>query len=218
MNPFNVRVEVLEGPAPQGSVFKSADVSLRQQTKTWVEQASMQALKLVKQAHQKAKIIQEDAVHLGAQQKAEVIEALRTEAKAAALEEALQWLVEERALEARVVESVESQMREAMATVLEEWVDDQDELEQLARRLTALAAARVRQHPYKLRLHPETCKTLQAEHEGKTPFERAQWVSDATLAVGQVVLEDPFLRVEFDVAMYWSKVVDALRTMQIDSA
>ncbi len=218
MNPFSVRIEMLEGPAPEGAVLKTAAVSLRQETKKWAEQASTQAIKVLKQAQQKAKSIQEAAAQVGALQKAQAIEDIRIQTRDATLEEALQWLVEEQALEAHIVEGLESRMREMMATVLEEWLDDQDELNQLARRLTSLAAARVRQHPYKLRLHPEACETLQARYEGKSPFERAQWVPDATLEARQAVFEDAFLRVEFDLALHWSKVMNALRTMQIDAA
>lgn len=216
MNPFNIHIDVLKGPTPPGPVVKSADFNLLQQAKILIEQAHKQAADLLQNADYQASEIRQKAAQLGELEKAQWMRQIREETYHTIVQEKLTWLVEQQAFEAAIVNSIDWRIREVMVSVLREWVDNQDQLAQLASRLAKLVCERAARSLCKLRLCPTECESVSAQLNQRLNFDSIEYIADPALNAGQAVIETEFLRIEFDLNRHWEAVFAALRRMEAE--
>ncbi len=216
MNPFNFPIEKLDKLDGLDPVIKGSTFSLLQQASTLIKRAQTQALEVLRQANLEALAIQEKAAQVGEFQKSQVVRKIRDETRDATVEEGLRWLIDEQQVESAVIKSLETRVREIMASVLEEWFAEQDQLAQLATRLAVLVRERAQQRPCKLRLHPDACATIEAQLKELVDLNGIDCLADATLTPEQAVIETEFLHVEFDLARHRNAVFTALRKMYLE--
>lgn len=216
MNPFNLPIEQLDTLDGLTPVIKGSTFNLLAQANTLTERAKTQALDIVRQANLEALAIQEKAAQLGEFQKSKLVYKVRDETRDATLKEALQWLIDEQQLEKVIIDSLEARVREIMASVLQEWFAEQDQIAQLATRLAKIIRERTQQRPCKLRLPADASAALEAQLKELIDLNEIECVADATLNPEQAIIETEFLNVEFDLAQHRSTVIDALRKMYLE--
>ncbi len=216
MNPFNFPIEQLDTLDGLTPVIKGSTFNLLAQANTLTQRAKTQALDVVRQANLEALAIQEKAAQLGEFQKSKLVYKVRDETQDAALNEALQWLVDERQLEKVIIDGLETRVREIMASVLEEWFAEQDQVAQLATRLAKIVRERAQQRPCKLRLPADASAAIEAQLKELVDLNEIECVADTTLNPEQAIIETEFLNVEFDLARHRSTVIDALRKRSLE--
>ncbi len=206
-NPFDIRVECLDGLTPSEAILPADVCSLLERAQAVLDHAQLQAQTVLCEAHEEAVRIRAEAAHLGETEK----EALIRQARDEWVQQGLQWLVEEARLEAALVDQVEARVRHLLTAVLREWIDDQDQLEQLAHWLTVQVRDRAQPLPSRIRLHPDDRDALVARLAQNGLPNTMDYSADPALARGQAVVEMEFLRIEFDLARHWEQVLAALR-------
>ncbi len=216
MNPFNLPIEQLDKLDELAPVIKGSTFNLLAQANTLTQRAKTQALDVVRQANLEALAIQEKAAQLGEIQKSKLVYKVRDETRDAALKEALQWLIDEQQLEKVIIDNLEARVREIMASVVEEWFAEQDQVAQLAARLATIVRERAQQRPCKLRLPANASTEIEAQLKELVDLNEIECVADTTLNPEQAIIETEFLNVEFDLARHRSTVIDALRKMYLE--
>ncbi|BBO59077.1 FliH/SctL family protein [Mycoavidus sp. B2-EB] len=210
-NPFNLEIKLIAEPEPSEPVLQAAVFDLLEQAEATLEQAQTQAALIRHEAEQEAVQIRAAASELGAEEKAALIHQTQDEARDQTVTQGLRWLSDETQLEANIIDRLEARVRSTMANVLQEWLEGQDQIAQLARQLAAQVRVRARQRPYQIRLHPTECESVAAQLAQSSDLAEIHCVADATLTAGQAIIDMEFLRIEFDLTRHWAQVLAALR-------
>ncbi|GAM52949.1 FliH/SctL family protein [Mycoavidus cysteinexigens] len=210
-NPFNLEIKLFAEPEPSEAVLPAAAFDLLEQAQAALEQAQTQADLMRHEAEQEAVQIRATASELGAEEKAALICQTQDEARDQTVTQGLRWLADEAQLEASIIDQLEARVRSTMASVLQEWLEGQDQIAQLARQLAAQVRVRARQRPYQIRLHPTECESVAAQLAQSPDLAEVHCLADAALTAGQAIIDMEFLRIEFDLTRHWAQVLAALR-------
>ncbi len=210
-NPFNLEINLLDGPEPSESVLQASTLDLLEQAQAVLEHAQTQAALLQHEVELEAVQIRATASELGEEDKAALIRQAQDEARDETVTQGLSWLLDEAQLEASIIDRLEARVRSTMANVLQEWLDGQDRVAQLARQLATQVGERARLRPYKIRLHPAECEAVAAQLAHSPALAEIHCVADAALTAGQAIIDTEFLRIEFDLSRHWAQVLAALR-------
>jgi len=210
-NPFNLEIKLIAEPEPSGAVVPASTIELLEQAQAVLERAQARALLIQQEAEQEAAQIRAAASELGAEEKAALIRQIQEETRDQTVAQGLRWLLDEAQLETDILDRLEARVRNTMANVLREWLDGQDQLEQLVRQLAAQVRARAQQRPYKIRLYPAECEPVVTQLAQSPDLAEIHCIGDAALTPGQAIIETEFLRIEFDLIRHWAQILATLQ-------
>lgn len=204
MTAWAIPIPRLPGPAPVGPIICASEMRCLAGVAALLADARLQAGEMVRRAERDAASVCEAARRDGVAAAQRDIAALR----AAAIDEAVEWLVEQRELEVVLAGRLESRLRALLAAELEALIDGQDPAGLLVQHLRQRLAGLPADEPLTLRVSPGQSEAVGQACAG---LAFVHIVADHGLQAGQAVLDTPFARVVIDLEVHLQAVIARLR-------
>lgn len=195
----------LPGPVPFGPVIGAHELKQLTTMSAWLDTVRQQAAEMLAAACREAEEIREAARQAGMASAREEMTALRS----SIIESAVEWLFDQRELEAVVAGRMETRLRALVAEVLEEFLGEQDPIERLMHRLRSRLATFSAGDLLTLRVAPANHAAL---YQAFADRQQLNVEADGSLAPGHAILDTAFARIVLDPDVHLHAVMSRLRS------
>lgn len=201
--PLGLDIQALDGVSSAARIVRAAQIDLAMEHRVTVEDAARRARLIVARAHDRAR-----AIETGARRRAGLVTVRSvTHATDDAVRRALQWLVDTRCYEQRLLAAMRAQLCEWAEVALREIVSGQDTAALIAAPIDARLAQAVHVTDWQLRVAPAMLREISA----RLARASLQCIADERLGEGEALLQSGALILHIDLARHLEQVIGAMR-------
>ena len=210
MNRFEVLITCLAGPVPTAPVVPASELAVLFEADSIVAHARERAQALHDSADAALAQALTDAESLRAQAREQGIADAQVEldaARAALVDETIEWCVAQGQMEAAIAARMDSRIRNLVADALEAFAGRRDGADLLMMRIREAIGRQLANQPVTIYVNDDVLAETIA---GCALHRNVVIHADSALAVTQAVLETPLVRVRIDLAQHLQSVLARL--------
>ncbi len=206
-------ITYLPGPVPLSTHIPAATLAQCFDAAAIVDAAKQEARTILKQAEEMLACAHAQAEQIRAeahrQSAAEAMVEL-AQKQAALVDETVQWLIDEDALETAITTRIEARVRTLVKQTVEPFLNEQDSVELLLRRIHARLRQDRSTAAMTLRVAPAVSARVRSELQSD---KRLAITEDDALGTTQAILETPFVILRFDLDEHLQILLSRLNGM-----
>jgi hypothetical protein len=217
MNPFNLHIPLIRAELPVGGVIRATCVDSYIGTAAVVARTRNRAATILREARLRkrqatfeAAAIMANAREVGHADAQEAAQAAVT----AAVADAVSWLLDAEALEARMVKNLESRCRHWVAETINHFAGEADRATLIAKRIEAHIHEFTSRGRFAIFVSDADIEPVRQQ---LSEIQRSRLFSSPTLSSGEGYIDSPFLQIKFDIEKHLTALLAQVSYMD-DSA